>query len=129
VWAGASGSCGHGHAGAQQQVDLLAQAAGVPASSTSLAFVSALTTLGLTRVAVAASYPEDVARLFADYLAAAGIEVVAASSAGIDTAAEVGTLSPERVRELAARHDDPRAQARLVPDTAMRTRAVIDELE
>ncbi len=129
MWACTSGSFVYGHEGARDQVDRLAEAAGVPASSTSLAFVSALRALGITRVAVAASYPEDVARLFAEYLAAAGIEVVAASSAGIDTAAEVGTLSPDRVRVLAAQHDHPDAAALLVPDTAMRTLALIDELE
>ncbi|KRE39231.1 maleate cis-trans isomerase [Janibacter sp. Soil728] len=129
IWACTSGSFVYGPVGAQQQIDQLASAAGVPASSTSAAFVDALAHLGLTRVAVAASYPEDVARLFVEYLAAAGVEVVAMSSAGIDTAAEVGALTPGQVVDLAAAHDHPEAQTLLVPDTAMRTLSVIPDLE
>ncbi len=129
MWACTSGSFVYGHAGAQQQVDELARVTGVPTSSTSLAFVAALRELGLTRVAVAASYPDDVARLFVDYLAAAGIEIVSMGSAGIVTAAEVGQLQPAQVRELAVARDHPEAEALLVPDTAMRTLAVLPELE
>lgn len=129
MWACTSGSFVYGPEGARQQIDQLTSAAGVPASSTSAAFVDALTHLGLRRVAVAASYPEDVARLFVEYLAAAGIEVVGMSSAGIDTAAEVGALTPEEVVDLAVTHDRPEAQTLLVPDTAMRTLGVIPDLE
>ena len=55
MWACTSGSFVYGPEGARQQIDQLASAAGVPASSTSAAFVDALTHLGLRRVAVAAS--------------------------------------------------------------------------
>lgn len=129
LWACTSGSFVYGPEGARDQIDQLASAAGVPASSTSAAFVDALAHLGLTRVAVAASYPDDVARLFVDYLAAAGVEVVAMGSAGIDTAAEVGHLTPSQVVELAIARDHPDAETLLVPDTAMRTLAVVPELE
>lgn len=129
IWACTSGSFVYGPDGARDQIDQLASVAGVPASSTSAAFVDALAHLGITRVAVAASYPQEVATLFVDYLAAAGVEVVAMGSADIDTAAEVGHLSPEQVVELAVSRDHPEAQTLLVPDTAMRTLAVIPELE
>ncbi|MET8872112.1 maleate cis-trans isomerase [Nocardia sp. NPDC004604] len=129
VWACTSGSFVYGPQGARDQVRALAAAAGVPASSTSLAFVAAARALGVRRVAVAASYPDDVARLFVDFLADAGIEVVAQSSAGIDTAAEVGTLTAAQVRELTLANDHPDAQALLIPDTAMHTIAVLPELE
>ena len=129
IWACTSGSFVYGPDGARDQIDQLASVAGVPASSTSAAFVDALAHLGITRVAVAASYPQDVATLFVDYLAAAGVEVVAMGSADIDTAAEVGHLSPEQVVELAVSRDHPEAQTLVVPDTAMRTLAVIPELE
>ncbi|WP_433679773.1 maleate cis-trans isomerase family protein [Nocardia sp. CA-119907] len=129
VWACTSGSFVYGPQGARDQVRALAAAAGVPASSTSLAFVAAARALGVRRVAVAASYPDEVARLFVDFLADAGIEVVAQSSAGIDTAAEVGTLTAAQVRELTLANDHPDAQALLIPDTAMHTIAVLPELE
>ncbi|WP_328397482.1 maleate cis-trans isomerase family protein [Nocardia sp. NBC_00416] len=129
VWACTSGSFVRGTDGAREQVRALAEAAGVPASSTSFAFVAAARALGVRRVAVAASYPDDVARLFADFLADAGITVVAFRSAGIDTAAEVGTLTTEQVLELAIANDHPEAEALLIPDTAMHTLEVLPRLE
>lgn len=129
LWACTSGSFVYGPKGAQDQIDALARAAGVPASSTSAAFVAALAHVGVTRVAVAASYPQDVASLFVDYLADAGAQVVAMGSSGIDTAAEVGTLTRDQVIDLALAQDHPDAEALLVPDTAMHTLAVVPALE
>lgn len=129
MWACTSGSFVYGPKGAQHQIDQLAAAAGVPASSTSAAFAAALAHLGITRVAIAASYPQDVADLFVDYLADAGAEVVAMGSSDIDTAAEVGTLEPDEVIALAVAQDHPDAEALLVPDTAMHTLAVVPALE
>jgi len=129
VWACTSGSFVYRWQSAHEQVDKLAKAAGKPASSTSFAFVRAAEKLGLKRVAVAASYPDDVAKLFVEFLAAGGIEIVAMSSEDIDTAAEVGRLSPEAVVELAVGHDHPAAEAVLIPDTAMRTLGVINTIE
>jgi maleate cis-trans isomerase len=129
VWACTSGSFVYGWEGAHDQAKSLAAAAGVPASSTSFAFVHAARALGVHRVAVAASYPDDVARLFVEFLHAAGIEVVSMSSAGIDTAAEVGDLPAEAVVDLALSHDHPDAEALLVPDTAMRTLTEVNTIE
>lgn len=129
VWACTSGSFVRGPEGAREQVRKLGDSAAVPASSTSLAFVAAARELGLASVAVAASYPDEVARLFVDFLADAGITVTSMASAGIDTAAEVGTLSQERVLELATANDHPDADALLIPDTAMRTLGALPKLE
>jgi maleate cis-trans isomerase len=129
VWACTSGSFVFGPDGAADQVDRLAAVAGVPASSTSFAFVHALARLECARVAVAASYPADIAELFANFLAAHGISVEAMGNAGIDTAAEVGRLTAEQVRTLALRNDDPAAEVLLIPDTAMHTVAQVVELE
>ncbi|MFD3595607.1 maleate cis-trans isomerase [Nocardia sp. NPDC058640] len=129
VWACTSGSFVYGPEGARRQVESLAEAAGVPASSTSFAFVEAARALDIERVAVVASYPEDIARLFVDFLADAGIAVVSMSSAGIDTAAEVGTLTPDQVLTLAVTNDHADAQALLIPDTAMHTLEVLPKLE
>ena len=129
MWACTSGSFVFGPEGAAEQARGLATAAGVPASSTSFAFVEAARTLGVRRVAVAASYPEDVAGHFAAFLTAGGLEVVGLSAGGIRTAAEVGALPEDAVLRLAAAHDHPGAQAILVPDTAMRTIALVERLE
>ncbi|WP_054811952.1 maleate cis-trans isomerase family protein [Nocardia arizonensis] len=129
VWACTSGSFVYGPRGARDQAVALEEAAGAPATSTSFAFTDAARALDVRTVAVAASYPDDVAGLFVEFLADAGVEVVSMSSAGIDTAAEVGTLTAARVRELAVTNDHPDAQALLIPDTAMHTLAVLPELE
>ena len=129
VWACTSGSFVFGWDGAAAQVTALQAVSGVPASSTSFAFVDACARLGVTRVAVGATYPDDVAERFVAFLAAGGVEVLALSAKGIITAAEVGTLPPGSVLEFAAAADHPDAQAVLLPDTALHTVGLLDELE
>jgi maleate cis-trans isomerase len=129
VWACASGSFVRGWDGAHQQVRELARAAGTPTSSTSFAFAHAVRALGLSRVAVAATYPEDVTAYFTAFLEAAGITVVAAKASGIITAAEVGTWGGAEVLELARTGDHPDAEAVLLPDTALHTAAYLPGLE
>jgi maleate cis-trans isomerase len=129
VWACTSGSFAFGWSGAHEQADRLAAAAGVPASSTSLAFVAAALSLGVDRVAVAATYPDDVARLFADFLRRADIHVTSLRSHGIVTAAEVGTMGGTALLDIATAGDHPDAGALLLPDTALHTVAHVDALE
>jgi maleate cis-trans isomerase len=129
MWACTSGSFVFGPEGARDQASGVAAVAGVPASSTSIAFVDAAKHLGVQRVAVAASYPEDVAQHFVRFLRAGGIEVVAIGSHGIITAAELGTLEPEQVVAMVTAADHPDAEAVLVPDTAMHTLGIVSELE
>ncbi|MFJ6082909.1 decarboxylase [Streptomyces sp. NPDC092369] len=129
VWACTSGSFVHGWEGAHEQVRALARTAGLPASSTSFAFVHALQELGLRRVAVGATYPDDVAELFAEFLRAGGAEVTGVRGAGIITAAEVGTWDEKEVHALAREADSPDADAVLLPDTALHTAAHIETLE
>jgi maleate isomerase len=130
VWACTSGSFVYGPEGAREQAAGLSRAAGgIPASSTSFAFVAAAKALGVAKVAVAASYPHDVSALFVDFLDAAGITVDGMSSHGVATAAEVATMTPEAVSDMAAAYDRPGADALLIPDTAMRTLALVNTLE
>lgn len=129
VWACTSGSFAFGWDGAHEQARRLAETAGVPASSTSLAFVRAARALGLSRVGVVATYPDDVARLFVDFLQRGGIGVTSLHSHGIVTAAEVGALPGRRLLDIAAEGDHPAAEALLFPDTALHTVAHVEELE
>jgi maleate cis-trans isomerase len=129
VWACTSGSFVYGWEGAHEQVRALALTAGMPASSTSFAFVHALRELGVRRVAVGATYPDDVAGLFAEFLRAGGAEVTAVRGSGIITAAEVGTWGEAEVFQLAREVDRPDAEALLLPDTALHTAAHIPALE
>ncbi len=129
VWACTSGSFVFGWDGAREQVQGVEDLLQLPVSSTSIAFVEALTALGLTKVAVAASYPEDVALHFVDFLGKGGVETVSFGSHGIYTAAEVGLLSNEQVVAMVKAADVPEAEAVLVPDTAMHSLTWLDDLE
>lgn len=129
VWACTSASFVFGPDGAQRQVQELSEAAGLPASSTSFAFAHAVRALGASRIAVAATYPRDVAELFARFLKSAGAEVVGVRQSGIVTAAEVGTLGRDAVVALARAGDHPGAEAVLLPDTALHTAAYLGDLE
>lgn len=129
VWACTSGSFVYGWEGAHEQVRTLARVAGMPASSTSFAFVHAAAELGVRRLAVGATYPDDVAELFAGFLLAGGAEVVAVRGSGIITAAEVGHWTEDQVLALARQADEESAEAVLLPDTALHTAALIPTLE
>jgi maleate cis-trans isomerase len=129
LWGCTSGSFVFGWDGAHEQAAAVGDLLGVPASSTSLAFAGAVRELGLRQVAVAATYPEDVARAFVDFLGHAGVSVLSMQSHGIITAAEVGTLGRDDVVEVATSGDHPEAEAVLLPDTALHTVAWLEELE
>ncbi|MFE7115768.1 decarboxylase [Streptomyces sp. NPDC057654] len=129
VWACTSASFVFGWDGAHEQVRELSAAAGLPASSTSFAFAHAVRAVGAERVAVAATYPADVAEYFTAFLKSAGIEVVAARGSGVITAAEVGTWGREEVLDLARAGDHPAAESVLLPDTALHTAAHLPALE
>ena len=116
--------------GAQNRCAELQACTGRPTSSTSLAFVAACRALSISRVSVAASYPEDVAEHFVALLSRGGIGVTALGSHGIITAAEVGTLGYEQVEAIATGADvSGGAEAVLVPDTAMHSLQWVDRLE
>lgn len=129
MWACTSGSFVYGWEGAHQQVRQLEAEAGVPTSSTSLAFVHALQALGAHRVAVAASYPSELADHFADFLASAGVEVVSFAAHDIFTAGLVGLMGRAEVLAMVRAADAADAEAILVPDTAMRSLRWLPELE
>lgn len=129
MWACTSGSFVFGPRGARTQVQEIAEALGVPASSTSIAFVDALDHLGFSTVAVAATYPQEVSAHFQHFLEAAGIQVCSLVSHDIATAALAGELSEEGVLDLAKSNDALQAEVVLLPDTAMHTARLIVELE
>lgn len=129
MWACTSGSFVYGWAGAHDQAAEVSQASGVPTSSTSIAFAEACRALEIVSVAVAASYPDDLAQHFKRFLGDAGISVVSFRSNGIATAGEVGLLGRDEILEMALAADHPDAQAILIPDTAMHSLRFINDLE
>jgi maleate cis-trans isomerase len=129
VWSSTSASFVLGWEGAQEQSAELGRALGIPASTTALAFARAAGTLGVRRVAVAATYPAEIAARFVEFLAGVEVEALRVESRGIVTAAEVGTLGREEVRRFVSGNDHPEAEAILVPDTALHTARWLEELE
>ena len=129
MWACTSGSFVYGLAGAEEQTQQISGRLGVPASSTSLAFVNAARTMGIRRVAVAATYPHDLAAEFVTFLAEGGIKAVQLESLGIWTAVEVGDVGREQVINFVRVNDHTDAEAILIPDTALHTTAFLSELD
>lgn len=129
VWSSTSASFVLGWEGAREQAAALERTLGVPASTTALAFAWAAGALGVRRVAVAATYPAEIAGLFVEFLSGSGVEALRVESRGIVTAAEVGTLGREEVVEFVSGNDHPEAEAVLVPDTALHTARWLEELE
>ena len=129
MWACTCASFIFGLVGAKQQAAEIEEVVRVPASSTSLAFVEALHALGIVRVSIAASYPEDIGQLFKSFLADAGVMAIHLSSRGILAGADVAALSKEDTTRMVRENDHPEAQAILVPDTALHTAGYVDDLQ
>lgn len=129
VWVCTSGSFAWGWDEALVQTYRLRLVAGVQATSTSFAFVAAAHELGVRRVAVAATYPAELAALFETFLARGDIEVVQLTPHDVLTAAAAGAMGREEVLKFVTASDHPAADAVLVPDTALHTVAWLDELE
>lgn len=129
MWTSTSASFVLGLDGIRQQIETLEKLLGVPASTTAMAFARAVKTIDAKRVAIAATYPDDVAQRFREFLHHFDIEVVHLASRGIVTAAEVGTLEKNEVIEFALANTREEADALLIPDTALHSVAWLPDLE
>ncbi|WP_432476638.1 maleate cis-trans isomerase family protein [Nocardioides sp. GXQ0305] len=130
MWACTSGSFVYGPQGVHAQAGWVADAAGVPASSTTLALLAALDHLGARRVAVAATYPAAVTDHLTDLVADAGVEVAAVTHADVPSGEDAGRLDPDAVVAMVAGVARPSGtQAVVVPDTALRTTGLLPRLE
>jgi maleate cis-trans isomerase len=128
-WACTSGSFILGRDHALAQVAAIEKETGAPAGSTSLAFAGALKRLGLTRVSVLATYPEPASRAFVAFLAEHGIEVVHLQWLDAQSGWAASVMPRETVIAGARKAAVEGAQAVLVPDTAMPTLFLAEELE
>ncbi|KPP99984.1 maleate cis-trans isomerase [Marinobacter sp. HL-58] len=129
LWTSTSASFVRGIDGIREQIETLENQLHVPASTTAMGFARAIAAINAKRVAIAATYPENVALLFTAFLEHFDIDVVRMTSHGIVTAAEVGTLERETVIRFATDNNHPDADALLVPDTALHSAAWLEDLE
>ena len=129
MWACTSASFIGGLQWAHNQSKTLAEMTGLPASSTTLAVIAALCSLGAEEVDVLGAYPEPVTTAFVDCLGEAGIAVVAVESLGTPHGAASFRLDIRaETRRFRERHPD-RAWSLLVPDTAIDTLDLLGDLE
>jgi maleate cis-trans isomerase len=129
MWACTSGSFIDGLAFAKEQADALARTVGAPASSTSLAFLSALEALGIDTVAVLATYPEETSRAFTAFLAEGGVTVDRLAWLDAPSGPAAAALAKERFLESGARLGVPKGGTLLLPDTAVPSLDLIAPLE
>lgn len=128
-WACTSGSFVLGRRFAEEQAAAVERALGVPASSTSLAFARACAALGVRRVAILATYPENVARLFVDFLAEFEIATIALRTLDLFSGWDAARLGESEIAGEAARLSTDGADAVLIPDTALPTFHFLARLE
>jgi maleate cis-trans isomerase len=129
LWACTSGSFILGRAGAEAQAKALREATGTPGTSTSLAFVAALEHLSTRRVAVLATYPEPASRAFAAFLSEYGIEVADLRWLDAPSGFDAANIDEERLGATLSKVDLARADAVLIPDTALPSLDLVDRLE
>jgi maleate cis-trans isomerase len=129
LWACTSGSFILGRAGAEAQAQALRQGTGKPGTSTSIAFIGALNRIGARRVAVLATYPEPAARALAGFLGEYGITVTALRWLDAPTGFDAANIAADQLATALADTDLGRAEAVLIPDTALPSLDIIDRLE
>lgn len=129
IWACTSGSFIDGLEHAEAQARTIADVTGVPASSTSLAFVEGLRHFGISKVALLASYPEPAARAFVGFLRECAIEVTDIEWLSAPSGPAAAALGKERLMAAAEKLSVPGDGAILIPDTAMPSMYLIEPLE
>ena len=117
----------NGFAGEQALADRIASLSGTRALTAAQAILTALSHLGVRKLALGTPYPEPISGLGRDYWKAAGFDVV-----GYHRLADVDNIydeSEERAYRLAREADVPEADAVLLSGTGLPTVGVLERLE
>jgi maleate cis-trans isomerase len=129
IWCSTSASFIGGRRWSLDQAAGLTEIIGAPCSNTALAFVDAVHALGVGRVSLLASYPQDVTLAFKRFLAEADIEVCDFIHLDADAGEDAYNFTQDFLAAKAREVDMRRAQALLVPDTAMAAFPLMRQLE
>ena len=106
----------------------MAEATGLPATTTSTAMVVALRQLGVERVAVLSPHIDALNERLGRFLEDSGFAVVAMT--GLNKLEGIEDLPPEEIRDLVVdQADRAEADGIFVSCTGMRTATVLDEME
>ncbi len=128
-WPCTSGSFVRGRSHAQEQLRVLTDTVGVPAGSTSLAFIRALQQRNIQRVSILSTYPEPASKALASFLEEFEIEILSMNWLNAASGWDAALFEPEFIIKHipAAIHRD--AEVLLIPDTAMPTLFAINAFE
>lgn len=128
---GTSISFYRGAAFTEQLREAMEQATGLPCTTMSHAIVSALKTLGLSRVAVATAYIDELNERLVEHLRHHGIEVTAIEGLGIELVSGVSEVPTQQLVELSQRvfQRAPGAQGVFMSCGGLITLDAIAELE
>jgi maleate cis-trans isomerase len=129
MWASTSASFIGGMQWSRDQAAGVAKIVGASASNTALAFVDALSALAIDRVAILASYPQQVTEAFRAFLGEAGIKVGSYLHLDADAGEDAYDMAEDFLFQKAMTLDLTTAHALLVPDTAMAAFGLMRRLE
>jgi len=101
------------------------------ANATSLitGVIRALKAVDAKRIVVATPYIEEINRHEAEYLEAAGFEVLSIAGLGVERDSDMVRVEPEFIREFAVSVDRPDADAIFISCGALRTLDVVQDIE
>ena len=91
--------------------------------------VAALNRLGCRRITMMTPYTEEVTAAMRDELVRRGLTVVRTVAFGLDQDSDMSRVEPLTVRDMAIKTDVAESEAVFVSCTALRTSAIIEELE
>lgn len=129
VWACTSGSfLGDGNYGERQARALSRFGGNIPATTTSLAIVAALTRIEARKLLVLTPYHAEIGVKFVNFLEKSGFSAVGHSHAGKGSDGEVGVLRLEDFLTLARSAGESPCDTIVIPCTAVRDRGMSAEL-
>ena len=128
-WLDTSGSFMFEPQGDRVQVEALQAATGVSASTTSSALLAAFSTLGISRIAVATPYINELNEQLCAFLEANQIAVDCMRALELQWEGDISSTSDAAVYALAREAYSPRAEAVLIPCTDFASIDLIEPLE
>ena len=128
-WPCTSGSFVRGRAHAEEQLRVLTETVGVPAGSTSLAFIEALRHKHFKRVSILSTYPEPASKKLVSFLKEFDIETLSMDWLNAASGWDAALFEPEFIIEHIPGAIHPNAEVLLIPDTAMPTLFAINDFE
>ncbi len=124
-----SGSFAGGKGYDQELIKIIEDATNLPATTTTTAVLRALNTLGVSRIALATPYTDELTKLEVQLLTDSGYEVTAWQGGGIESVVDIQDCPPEVSYQRALEVDSDQAEAIFISCTGFRTIENIAKLE